>query len=346
MNIRMWKKALLVIPRITREEFRALDPVSKWLIITRAAVLIMTFTSAAIGGLLAARDNMFGLSYFIICTLGLILAHATNNMVNDLTDYKKGVDRDNYFRTQYGPHPLEQNLMSLKEFLLYLSITGLSALACGVYLVYVRGTIALYLLLTGIFFVLFYTYPLKYIGLGELAVLLVWGPLMVGGTYYITSGSLSLNAIIASIPYAIGTTTVIFGKHIDKYEMDKAKGIRTLPVLIGERASRYTVIALMILQVLLVIYMVLNGYFSVIMLIVLFSLNILRQAIKAYLMPKPESRPDICPVEVWPLWFVAIAFYFNRRFGILFLLGLIIDLILLKLGIRTDIYSIQRFISP
>jgi 1,4-dihydroxy-2-naphthoate octaprenyltransferase len=47
--------------------------------------------------------------------------------------------------------------------------------------------------------------------------------------------------VIASLPYVLGVTTVIFGKHIDKLEMDKAKGIHTLPVVIGEKASRYAV---------------------------------------------------------------------------------------------------------
>lgn len=345
MNLSMWKKALLIIPRMEREEFKGLDIISKWLIITRAAVLIMTFTSAAIGGILAARDNMFNGFYFTICTIGLILAHATNNMINDFTDYIKGVDKDNYFRTQYGPHPFEQNLMSKKEFLLYLGTTGLIALLCGIYLVYVRGLFALYLLLIGIFFVLFYTFPLKYIGLGEIAVFLVWGPLMTAGTYFISSGSISFNAVIASIPYGIGTTTVIFGKHIDKYDMDKARGIKTLPVMIGESASRKIVIFMMVFEILFVIYLVLNGYFSVIMLIALLSLNTLRQAIRAFLEPKPQQRPDICPPNIWPLWFVAVAFYFNRRFGLLFLLGLILDLILVKFGIKTDIFSLKNYIK-
>jgi len=343
MNPSMWKKALLVIPRMERGEFERLDFISKWLIITRAAVLVMTFTSSAIGGLLAIRDGLFNLWYFSLCTIGLILAHATNNMVNDFTDFIKGVDRDNYFRTQYGPHPLEQNLMSRGEFFTYLGVTGLSALLIGLFFVYIRGSIALYLLLAGAFFVLFYTFPLKYIGLGEVAVLLVWGPLMVGGTYYIVSGQISYNAIIASLPYAIGTTTVLFGKHIDKYPMDKAKGIRTLPVLIGEAASRRAVIVMMILEILLVIYLVISGYFSVLMLIVLFSLNVLKKSIEAYLSPKPETRPEICPPDVWPLWFVAVAFFFNRRFGLLFLLGLVLDTILIRFGIRTDIYSIISY---
>ena len=55
MDVAMWAKALQVIPRITKDEWNRLDVISKWLISTRAAVLIMTFISAAIAGILAIR---------------------------------------------------------------------------------------------------------------------------------------------------------------------------------------------------------------------------------------------------------------------------------------------------
>ena len=64
-----------------------LDIISRWLIATRAAVLIMTFISAAIAGLLAARDGQFDLGSWLLLVLGLVFAHATNNLLNDLTDY-------------------------------------------------------------------------------------------------------------------------------------------------------------------------------------------------------------------------------------------------------------------
>jgi len=80
-------------------------------------------------------------------------------------------------------------------------------------------------------------------------VLIVWGPLMIGGGYYVITGSTwSWNVVIASLPYALGVTGVIFGKHIDKLEMDKAKRIHTLPVLLGERLSRATMTGMLVLQ--------------------------------------------------------------------------------------------------
>ena len=53
MNPAMWAKALRIIPRLDKDEWDRLDFVSKWLIATRAAVLIMTFISAAIAGIFA-----------------------------------------------------------------------------------------------------------------------------------------------------------------------------------------------------------------------------------------------------------------------------------------------------
>lgn len=327
MNVRMWVKAVQVIPRINKEEWDHLDVISRWLISTRAAVLVMTFISAGIAGLLALRAGQFDALRWGALAIGLLFAHATNNLLNDLTDYSRGVDKNNYYRTQYGPQPLEQGLWSRKTHLIYAGVTGLIALAAGAYLVAVNGWLAFWLLLAGAFFVLFYTWPLKYVGLGELAVLITWGPLMIGGGYYVITGHWDWYVAIASLAYAIGPTTVIFGKHIDKLKEDKAKGIHTLPVIIGETASRYAVLTMIALQYAAVIGLVIAGYFSWIMLIVVLAWYYLPPVIKVFSHPRPTEKPTSGPAaESWPLYFVAAAFYQNRSYGLLLLLGLILQL--------------------
>lgn len=332
MNVAMWGKALRVIPRLSKEDWNGLDIVARWLIATRSAVLILTFISAAFAGLLAYRDSGFNLGLWLLATVGLLMAHATNNLLNDLTDFYRGVDKDNYFRAQYGPQPLVHGLMGMREALIYVAVTGLIALVIGAYLVYVRGNMALWLLVLGAFFVLFYTYPLKYIGLGEVAVLIVWGPLMIGGTYFIVTGGWSWNVVVASLPYALGVTAVLFGKHIDKVDADQAKHIRTLPVILGERNARYAVIAMTTLQYVLTIVLISSGFFSPALLIVFPALTALVLLVGVYRHPRPEVPPDNYPDGLWPLWFVTFAFLHNRRFGLLFLLGLLLDTILRGIG--------------
>jgi len=322
MNVGMWAKALRVIPKIDKAEWDRLDVISRWLISTRAAVLIMTFISASIAGIMAFGAGQFNLLYYVLLVIGLVFAHATNNLLNDLTDYDRGVDRDNYFRTQYGPQAIEQGLMTRRQMLTYAGVSGLIALLAGAYLVWVHGWLALALLAAGAFFVLFYTWPLKYIGLGEIAVIIVWGPLMIGGGYFVITGQWDWNVALAGLPYALGPTTVIFGKHIDKLREDKAKGIHTLPVIIGETAGRYSVMVMMALQYLLVIALVATGFFTPAMLIVLLALIPSPWVWKLLSKPKPTTRPAEDRTG-WPLYFVSAVFVHNRTYGMLFLLGLI-----------------------
>lgn len=337
MNFKIWSQALQGILRIDRSEWDRLDLVARWLIATRAAVLVMTFLSAAIAGILAWRDGGFVWWRWLLLAFGLVLAHATNNIMNDITDFKKGVDKDNYFRTQYGLQPLEMGFITEKQAYGMAAVTGLLALACGLPLVLTSGTPAWILLGLGVIFVLFYTWPLKYIGLGEIAVILVWGPLMIGGGYYVITQNLDwsrlIPVIIASLPYALGTTMVIFGKHIDKLDADKAKGIRTLPVLMGERAARYFTLVMMALQYVLVGYLILSGFFSPVLLVVLFGLTAAPGAVKLFSRPRPAECPPDYRQDVWPLYFVASAFVHNRQFGMWYLVGMIADTVLRVSGV-------------
>ncbi|MHB8134870.1 MAG: prenyltransferase [Anaerolineaceae bacterium] len=328
MNVSMWLKALRVIPRIDKAEWDRLDIISRWLISTRAAVLLMTFISAAIAGLFAWRAGAFDLGRWSLLTVGLIFAHATNNLINDLTDYKKGVDKDNYFRTQYGPQPLQQGLLTIRTLLVYIAVTGLIAIAAGVPLVVQGGSVALWLMVAGVVFVLFYTWPLKYIGLGEVAVILIWGPLMIGGGYYVITGAWDWNVVWASLPYALGPTTVLFGKHIDKIQADNAKGIRTMPVILGEKVARFAVLTMIALQYITVIALVISGFFTPVMLIVLAGLTAIPRVWAMYKSPKPATRPEDYDESIWPLWFSAMSFYHNKRYGMFFLLGLLVEIVL------------------
>ena len=139
MNVAMWVKALQTIPRITKKEWNELDIISRWLIASRAGVLVITFISVGVAGLLAYRDGAFNLGLWLLVAVGLLLAHATNNLLNDVTDYVKGVDKNNYFRAQYGPHPLEHGLLTMRQELTYAAVTGILALIVGAYLVSLRG---------------------------------------------------------------------------------------------------------------------------------------------------------------------------------------------------------------
>jgi 1,4-dihydroxy-2-naphthoate polyprenyltransferase len=160
MNPAMWKKALRVIPSVSKETWSALDLVSKWLISSRAAVLVMTFTSSSIAGLFAARDGGFRILPWVLMTLGLMLGHASNNLFNDYTDFVRGVDKDNYFRTMYGPQPVAHGLMHTRQLLGYFGVTSALLVVC-IILVFALDAwdpMILVLFAIGFAFVLLYTW--------------------------------------------------------------------------------------------------------------------------------------------------------------------------------------------
>lgn len=334
----MWREALQIIPAVSKQEWNQLDLISRWLVSTRAAVLVMTFLSAILAGLFAVRDFTFQFLPWLILTLGLILAHASNNLLNDYIDFARGVDKDNYFRSLYGPQPLTHGLMTRRQHLTYFVCTGILAFVAGLYLIAINNSdVVIWILLgLGSFFVIFYTWPLKYIALGEVAVFLVWGPLMIAGGYYVLSHQWDWNVVFASIPYGLGVTTVIFAKHIDKIKLDKAKKIFTLPVLIGEKAARYAILVMMFLSYIVTAYLILNKFFTPIMVLVLFALPSLQKIIPAFLKPKPEERPKDFQDGGggWPLYFTPLAFINNRSFGMMFILGLLFDTFL-RIGFPT-----------
>jgi 1,4-dihydroxy-2-naphthoate octaprenyltransferase len=315
INTRIWKDALIGMPRISDAQWQQLDWFGRWLLSIRASVLLMTFSSSALAGLLALYFNTMHWGLWFTVTLGLLLAHATNNLINDATDYWRGVDEEKYFRNQYGVQPLTRGLVSSWDMLLVIGVTGLCALAIGIALLVVRGELVLHLLLAGCFFVLFYTWPLKKWGLGEPAVLLVWGPLMVGGCYYVISGQWDWRVAMISIPYALGPTCVLFGKHIDKRAADKAKGVKTLPVILGDQNARQWVMGMLFTQYALVLVLVVLGYLPWPLLLVMLGLKTAKRMWRVYQCTTPEQKPQRFPSSVWPLWFSAYAFSHTRAFG-------------------------------
>ena len=329
-DLAMWKQALRGIPRVAdKQSWMLLDPVSRWLISTRAAVLLMTLFAAIIAGIYAQIEGGFNWTRFVVMSLGLVLAHATNNILNDLSDHRRGVDKDNAFRTQYGTQPVEQGLMSMGESRKMALITGLVASLAGIYLILTGSREILWFFIAGVFFLFTYNWPLKHFGLGEPLVVVVWGPLMIGGGFLAVTGFWSWQVAIASLPYALGPTAVLFGKHIDKIPWDKPRGVLTLPVLLGHKLSRQITIALFALQYLVVFYLILTGFFSWTLVLVVGAIPFLvNKALPIFLKPTPAECPGDYPKEAWPLWYSSHAFMQNRKFGGFFLLGLLLQMLL------------------
>jgi 1,4-dihydroxy-2-naphthoate octaprenyltransferase len=308
-----------------------MDRVSKWLIVTRAAVFSMTFTSGLIGGLLAigADAGAVHYGYLALAVVGLEVAHAANNMINDYFDLEGGVDTDEYVRALYAPHPILSGLLTKRQLGTAILVANAVDLAILLVLVAARGPLVAAFALAGLFVSVFYVAPplrLKHRGLGEPGVFGVWGPLMIGGTYFAATGDLPGWVWVASLPYAILVTTVLFGKHIDKIGPDGARGVRTLPVILGEPLAKRVAAVLMIAFYPIVVGSALAGFIGPWVMLVVLGIPRLLEVLATYRRPRPDEPPPGYPV--WPLWFVSAAFIHTRRAGALLIVGLLLNVLL------------------
>ncbi len=333
INFAMWRKASWELIKMDdKKEWDALDVISKWLIATRSAVTAVTVYSCIIAGALAWRDGYFSWLPWIILTVGLFIAHGTNNLLNDYTDFSRGVDKDNYFRTQYGVHPLVQNFWSKSVQIRWFIVSGVLATLSGIFaLFYTHFNLSVITLFAfGAVTLLFYTWPFKYWGLGEFAIFLIWGPIMIASVYFVLAlgngGDFSnvLKVALAGVPFGLSVASINIGKHIDKMQDDKVKGVGTFPVRVGQTAARYVDIASIVLAYGVVIYLVATGYFSTFMLLILFAIQRAMYAVFALSKPRPDAAPKGFEAY-WPTWFSGFCFYHNRMFGGLFVVGILLD---------------------
>ena len=318
-------KKWLYVLATTNPPKGTLDPVSKWLWLTRAGVLPMTLVAAGLGGLLAVfRDASVNWLYFVVAAVGLVLAHMANNIMNDLFDLEVGTDTADYPRNLYSPHPVISGVVTRGRLAVYGLIVNVMCLAIMIALTAARGPAIIGFALGGFALSAAYTAPpirLKKHGLGEPTVVAVWGPLMVGGVYYAATGTIPGAVVLATLPYAVLCTTVLMGKHIDKAPWDGPAGTHTLPVILGDGPARQVTRGMFVVFYALVAGLVIARILPIGTLLVFASLPLLARVWKVYGSPKPAESP--MPNPVWPLWFAPHSFLLTRRAGGLLILGMI-----------------------
>ena len=299
------------------------DSVTRWLVVTRAGVLPMTLTSGLLAVLLAADAKGVNWVNVTLAVVGIVIAHVANNMMNDLADTEVGSDTRDAPRALYAPHPILAGLVTKRQLIGGILVANLLDLAIMITLIGRRDWWIAAFALGGLFLSWAYTAPplrLKKIGLGELDVLVTWGPLMVGGVYYAGVGHLPWGVLAAATVYALLPTTVLLGKHIDKIPYDRPAGTRTLPVLLGEGRAKALTQAMMVAYYVGVVALVLPGALPWPALLTLLAVPMLVRTLRQFGQPKPAEPPVENPV--WPLWWAPLAFVHTRRAGGLLILGL------------------------
>jgi 1,4-dihydroxy-2-naphthoate octaprenyltransferase len=303
----------------------ALDAGTRWIVVSRAAVLPMTLVAGLVAALLAVAEPGLDWRWLVLAIVGIVCAHLANNLMNDLYDTRAGSDSAQYPRALYAPHPILAGLVTRRALLAAVLAVNAVDVVILVVLGAARGWPVVAFALAGFGLSVAYTAPplrLKKRGLGEPDVLVVWGPLMVCGTYYCAVGHVGWPVLLASLPYGLLCVAVLMGKHTDKIPFDEPLGIRTVPVLLGRRRARAVTLGLMVGFYLLVGVAVLVRAMPWPALLVVLALP---RLVKIW--PYVRREPPVEPPKgfpVWPLWYAALVWLHTRQAGALLVLGLAI----------------------
>lgn len=322
-KLALWVGAFAGFYRPGAEEVRHLDAASKFLYSARSVILVISAQAAIIAGLLALGARRFDPLAFVLVLAGFVSAHMISNLSNDYFGYKRGHDTPDSPRMRYTVHPLASGVLDARTLLAGLAVVSVIGLSIMAFFIVERGWTAAAFAAAGVALLFLYDaapVPLKSIGLGEPAVFLVWGPLMIGGGYAMIAGQVSPAVFWASVPYGLGVMAILVGKHIDQMDFDRGKSIRTLPVLLGERAARTFNVATVALIYAVTAVLIALGQLTPFAAVIVLALPRAWRAIRLMSEPRPASAPE--GYVGWPLWYHRACLAHNRLFGWLYIVGL------------------------
>jgi len=166
----------------------------------------------------------------VLAIVGIVFFHASGNMLSDVRDYKKGVDKG------LSHMPLVNGSFTTKEYM-RLSLT-LFVLGCaiGFYIMSRCGWPLLYAAVYGAFFTLTYA-TFKYFALGDVVIFLSYAVIPILGTTYATISEYYYPALVLALPIGLITVAILHVNNTRDIESDRAAGIRTLAMLLGKRAA-------------------------------------------------------------------------------------------------------------
>lgn len=257
-----------------------------WFLASRPWSFSMTAISVGVGGAMAAIDGGFSVSLFLLTLTSAVLLHAATNLINDYYDVKNGVDTVEAATAQYRPHPLVEGRLPAEQVRWVAYGLFATASIIGLYLAATRGLTVLWIGLIGLLAGLTYTAPplkYKYVALGEISVFLMWGPLMVEGSYFVQRQVLSAQALWVSLPFGALVALVLLANNIRDIDHDRSRKIRTLAILLGRRGGLFAYLLLMVLAYagILALAGTLTPWVLLIFLTLPLAFKLLRQMIRA-----------------------------------------------------------------
>lgn len=292
-----------------------------WWHLTRPHTLTASFVPVFLGTTIAltiAEETINFLLFFAMLVASMLIQAATN-MFNEYYDYKLGLDNEN--SVGIGGTIVRHGVAPRTIMAIALSFYGI-ALLLGVYICAMSSwwlaAVGLACMLIGYL----YTggpYPIAYSPFGELVSGIVMGMGIVLIAFFIQTNTVTLDAVLLSVPSMILVGAIMLSNNIRDIVGDTEGGRKTMAILVGRSNAIYILSLFFIVSYLWVAGLVIIEDITYWALIVLLSILKPIKAIEIFRAKKE-------PLEVMPaMKFTAQT---NTIFGFLLAVGLLIDYVL------------------
>lgn len=233
---------------------------SIWLKAIRVRFLLASIIAVSNGLAISWwKFHEFDLFYALLTYVGVACLHASVDLLNDYWDYKRGIDKM-IKRTPFsgGTGVLPENLLNPTS-VYRAGLTFLILGTCiGIYFVLVRGVTIAVILAFAVLAIYFYSTSIVNAGLGELFVA-IKGAMIVLGTFFVQVSQITPEPLYTGAIVGLLSASVLFINSFPDYDADKAKGRRTLVIMMGKsRASRVFVCFPILVYALISIGIILN----------------------------------------------------------------------------------------
>ncbi|MFQ6007729.1 MAG: 1,4-dihydroxy-2-naphthoate polyprenyltransferase [Candidatus Zixiibacteriota bacterium] len=209
-----------------------------WLLAARPKTLWAAVAPVMIGTAMAFEADSGHFPSALAALLGAVFIQIGTNFANDYFDFKKGVDQ----HERFGPTRVTQAGLVTPRAMKAATIVIFSlAVLVGIYLVWRGGWPIVAIGLFSILFGVLYTagpYPLGYHGLGDLFVLIFFGPVAVGGTYYVQAFGINEIVLLAGLSPGFFSVAILTVNNLRDIRSDSLAGKKTLAVRFGAGFAR------------------------------------------------------------------------------------------------------------
>ena len=233
----------------------------KWQVAIRPFSLPASTMSVIFGTALAVtiEKAAFKPGLFLAAFIGMALLHAGSNLLNDVFDYKKGVDRQVNPVSGAVVRGWITPATALRAGLLLMAVGTLLGLA----IVSRVGMPIFWIGALGVTIGILYTWgplPLKFNGMGDLAVFLNFGILGSLGAWTVQTGSLSWTPVIWSVPMSLLVVAILHANNWRDIGSDSAGDIRTMASMLGDASSETYYIFLLLAPFAVIIVLILLSW--------------------------------------------------------------------------------------